>query len=165
MKPPTYIPLIQEDVIFLKSLSKETKAKLKENNIIVSTQYLTDKVIHTKGDRNKTLIKLNDLDIVFSVDYKQGWAPADIMEDLQEKGILTKPFKSIHWRGPKQWSLQEHFAIYKYHQLKDQGCTEDEVNKICRKDGLDLEQRYLVLKKVFDLNLEQSKKVEQLRID
>lgn len=161
MKPPTYITLIQEDTIFLKSLNKETKVKLKENNISLSTKYLLAKVIDVEGDRNEILIKLNELGLVFSVDYKQGWAPADIMAELQEKGILKKPFKSIHWKGPKQWYLQERYAIYKYQQIKEQGHSDDEVNIICKEDGLDLEQRYLVLKKVFDLSLEQSKEVEQ----
>ena len=107
MKPPTYITMIQEDTIFLRSLSKAAKDKLKANNIQVSTKYLVDKVILIKENMNETLIKLNDLGFVFGEDYKQGWSPADIMRDLQEKEELQKPFNSIYWLGPGQWKLKE----------------------------------------------------------
>ena len=99
--------MILEGDIYLKSLCKETKAKLKENGIDISTKYLVEKVIQIKENNNELLIKLNDLGLVFGEDYKQGWSPADIMRDLQDKEVLLKSFKSIYWEGQDKWKLKE----------------------------------------------------------
>ena len=107
MKPPTYITMIRDNEIYLKSLCKGTKIKLKENAIDISTKYLVDKVIPIKENKNELLIKLNDLGLIFGEDYKQGWSPADIMRDLQDKEELSGSFKSIYWVGQDQWKLKD----------------------------------------------------------
>ena len=39
----------------------------------------------------------------FGEDFKQGWAPADFMRELQSRGRITDSFTAIAWRGPGQW--------------------------------------------------------------
>jgi hypothetical protein len=41
------------------------------------------------------LLLLNDLGIPFAADFKQLWSPASLMQELQRKRVLRKPFHSI----------------------------------------------------------------------
>lgn len=41
------------------------------------------------------------LGVCFTEDYKQGMAPADIMRDLQARGLLRESFVAVSWGGPK----------------------------------------------------------------
>ncbi len=34
------------------------------------------------------------------VDQPAGWPPAAVVRDLQERGLLQRPFTAITWRGP-----------------------------------------------------------------
>jgi hypothetical protein len=54
------------------------------------------------------LRKLNALGVLFGEDYKQGWSPADVMRELQERKLVAEPFTSIAWRGPGEWFTTTH---------------------------------------------------------
>lgn len=53
------------------------------------------------GDFLPKMATLARLGVCFAEDYKQGMAPADIMRDLQERGLLRQPFVAVSWGGPK----------------------------------------------------------------
>jgi hypothetical protein len=55
---------------------------------------------------DEILLSLNDLGLLFGEDYKQAMAPADYMRDLQEKSALKKPFRSIGWSGPGDFTIR-----------------------------------------------------------
>ena len=99
--------MIRPDAVFLRNLSKHAKHQITENGLTISRKYLTDKVILINNNRDEVLLKLNNLGIIFGEDYKQGWSPADIMRDLQDKGILEHEFKSIYWTGTNQWNIKD----------------------------------------------------------
>lgn len=46
------------------------------------------------------LAALAQLGVCFAEDYKQGMAPADIMRDLQARGLLHESFVAVSWSGP-----------------------------------------------------------------
>ncbi len=43
----------------------------------------------------------------FGYDYKQGMDPEGLMATLQERGMLTEPFRNIYWRGTDTWYSDE----------------------------------------------------------
>ena len=163
-KAPTYIPIITGDSIILKNLNSELKRTLKENGFKLEKQHLIDTVIKYKSaphdtldsDLSKKLIELSKLGIAFSEDYKQGWAPADIMKDYQKKGILEDNFISIYWMSG-QWKLKTHFTYIKYKNLKMNGTDIHEMNKIATTDGLDLVEKFDMFKAIFELSASEVK--------
>jgi hypothetical protein len=52
--------------------------------------------------------RLNQAGFCFGEDYKQGWAPADLMRELQSRGRITVPFTAIAWEGPDDWVTTLH---------------------------------------------------------
>lgn len=46
---------------------------------------------------------LNEQGVRFGYDYKQGMDPEGLMTTLQERGMLTEPFRNIYWRGTDTW--------------------------------------------------------------
>lgn len=46
------------------------------------------------------LAALAQLGVCFAEDYKQGMAPADMMRDLQARGLLRDSFIAVSWGGP-----------------------------------------------------------------
>lgn len=96
--PPSYVRLIMADKIILGG---------------ASNKYRKDKEIPFSGgglpEDNPQLIELmvnlNEEGFVFGYDPKAMISPGWFMQNIQEKGILKKPFKEISWRTPKQWLL------------------------------------------------------------
>ena len=90
--PPPYVRLIMEDKIVLGGSSKEVtfskNGHLEDNPNLI-----------------KLMINLNDDGFVFGYDPHAMISPSWFMQNIQEKGILKKPFKEISWRNPKQWLL------------------------------------------------------------
>lgn len=39
------------------------------------------------------------------VDEPAGWPPAAIVQELKDRGLVTRPFTAITWRGPDQYEL------------------------------------------------------------
>jgi hypothetical protein len=52
--------------------------------------------------------RLNQAGIAFGEDFKQGWAPADVMRELQQRGQITEPFTALAWRGQDSWFTTVH---------------------------------------------------------
>jgi hypothetical protein len=50
---------------------------------------------------SKLLAQLRDLDVLFGGG--SGWPPAEIFDDLRERGLVQGKFIEITWRGPSQW--------------------------------------------------------------
>jgi hypothetical protein len=115
-KPPPYV-----SIIFISShvrISQSTKAvreaitaagyevfedEFSLCNVKINQELPGDKKIELL---DKILMFLNDLDILFGEDYKQMMAPADYMRYLQNKSLLKKPFKSIGWFGPGDFTIR-----------------------------------------------------------
>lgn len=55
---------------------------------------------HDESDCERIMLALAQLGVSFAEDYKQGMAPADIMRDLQQRGVLRTPFVAVSWNGP-----------------------------------------------------------------
>ncbi len=53
------------------------------------------------------LLWLNEQGVHFGYDYKQGMDPEGLMATLQERGMLTEPFRNIYWRGTDTWYSEE----------------------------------------------------------
>lgn len=41
------------------------------------------------------------------VDEPAGWPPAEVLRELNEKGILNRSFKAVTWTGPGLFRLDE----------------------------------------------------------
>ena len=53
-------------------------------------------------DLARFLGKLRECGFVFVAVDKMGWSPADVFEDLRERGLLVGEFTAIAWEGPKK---------------------------------------------------------------
>ncbi len=49
------------------------------------------------------MLRLRELGLVFSYDYKTSMSPSDFMQLLQDISILTDEFKEIAWENPNEW--------------------------------------------------------------
>lgn len=56
---------------------------------------------------NETLVALNRNGVLFLEDHRQGWCPASIMADLQDKQVITESFRKITWDGSGRWQVTE----------------------------------------------------------
>ncbi len=54
--------------------------------------------------------RLNQAGIAFGEDFTQGWSPAEVMLELQQRGQVAEPFTSLAWRGPDSWFTKIHEA-------------------------------------------------------
>jgi hypothetical protein len=109
MKTPPYINIIQDGWISIKG----DPARLKAGGVKLEHKWFLRRGISYTGPGPNlenanlidTLLVLNTAGIAFLDDYKQGWPPADVMRELQKKGILKTSFTSIVWSGPGSWQL------------------------------------------------------------
>ena len=51
------------------------------------------------------MLKMRDLGVAFSYDYKVYWSPSGFMQMLQDKGKLNEEYNEISWKGPGKWAL------------------------------------------------------------
>lgn len=54
---------------------------------------------NAEAEREQAMMVLASLGVCFAEDYKQGWAPADQMRDMQERGVMKAPFIAYSWDG------------------------------------------------------------------
>lgn len=54
------------------------------------------------------MLKLRELGVAYSYDYKVYWSPNVFMEILQEKGRLNHEFTETSWKGSGRWILTTH---------------------------------------------------------
>ncbi|MBK9655640.1 MAG: hypothetical protein IPO66_09255 [Rhodanobacteraceae bacterium] len=106
-KPPPglcYVIYVSSDVIVLSGANWRWRAWLRAGGLPVS--WWSGGVPYTQqgeddlSDFVPKMIALARLGVQFAEDYKQGWAPADIMRDLQERGLLPVSFVAVSWGGP-----------------------------------------------------------------
>lgn len=105
--PPSglcYVTYVSSDVIVLSGANWGWRAWLRAGGLPVS--WWLGGVPYTQpGDDDLSdfvpkMIALARLGVLFAEDYKQGMAPADIMRDLQERGLLRESFVAVSWGGP-----------------------------------------------------------------
>ena len=116
-KKPTYIPIILSSCIRLKYVTNDILKKLKKQklDVVIDNDYYCIKYDDTTKDHFKninlieTLMKLNDMGILFGEDFKQYFSPAEFMRELQREYILRKSFKSIGFNVEKKgdWMIQD----------------------------------------------------------
>jgi hypothetical protein len=116
--PPTYVPIIIPPLIRLAYVTDGIKDKLRHQGLKVTKDKFSyycipydDSEINDLKNISlvETLMKLNDIGVVFGEDYKQLCSPAELMRELQAERILRKKFKSIAF-GIKQfgdWIIKE----------------------------------------------------------
>ena len=96
--PPAYVRSIHENRIILggvlEHLGLNEEISFTEGNIPEGNPELIE-----------LMLKLNGKGVVFSHDPKAMISPSWFMANLQEKGILKKPYKEISWRNQKTWLL------------------------------------------------------------
>ncbi len=116
-KKPTYIPIILSSYIRLHYVTNDILENLKKQklDIVIENNYYCVKYDNTVNDHFKninlieTLMKLNDIGILFGEDYKQHYSPAEFMRELKRQYILRKSFKSIGFNFKKKgdWIIHE----------------------------------------------------------
>jgi hypothetical protein len=55
----------------------------------------------------KLLGALRDLRVAFLGAGPPGWTPGEVFADLRDRGLLHGTFRSITWRGPGAWEIEE----------------------------------------------------------
>ncbi len=113
--PPTYVSLVMRPAIHLEGVDRAARAAIEAVGLEISGWLF--KTIRFAGDGvlgnphfEHTMDCLASAGIVFGEDYKQGWAPADLMRELHARGRVRRPFTSIAWRGggSGDWFLTVH---------------------------------------------------------
>lgn len=99
-----FVNYVSNDVIVLSGANGRWRTWLRAGGLPVS--WWRGGVPYTQqGDDDLSdfvpkMIALARLGVHFAEDYKQGMAPADIMRDLQERGLLRESFVAVSWGGP-----------------------------------------------------------------
>jgi len=108
-RPPTFVPWILKDYLHVRGARKRLKEALRQAGFECFVD--GDRCFSVRFDPqagptpdNTSLVKLmlflNEWGVAFSEDYKTWWSPADIMRELQKKGILKGSFRSSGWWVP-----------------------------------------------------------------
>ena len=56
-------------------------------------------------DKGKLFSELRDRGIYFA--RGREWNPAEVFEWLKDQGLIRGPFRSIAWKGPKDWFVRD----------------------------------------------------------
>ena len=115
-KPPAYVAMIMSPSIQIENLDKIKRDDLERQGVVVERDWGYSVVRFADSGENllenpnlcDLLRRLNDAGVLFCEDYKQGWAPADVMRELQTRGIISECFTAIAWRGPGDWFTTLH---------------------------------------------------------
>jgi hypothetical protein len=105
--PPSglcYVSYVSNDVIVLQGANRRWRAWLRAGGLPLSW-WSGGVPYRQRGDDDLSdflpkMATLARLGVRFTEDYKQGMAPADIMRDLQERGLLHESFVAVSWGGP-----------------------------------------------------------------
>ncbi len=117
MKPPAYVSIVLPPSIRLASLDSGSRDSIARAGLVVERDALFYPAVHfveapggvlSNDSFVDTFARLNKAGLAFSEDPRQGWAPADIMRDLQSSSRITDPFIAIAWRGPGDWFTTVH---------------------------------------------------------
>ena len=74
--------------------------------------------VHTSGEQVSQFEFTNDVELASVVarlidegfafvDEPAGWPPAEVLRELNEKGILNRSFKAVTWTGPGMFRIEE----------------------------------------------------------
>jgi len=117
MKPPAHVSIVIPPSIRIESLDTVSRELVVRAGLRIQRDYFfypAVRFINTPGEifANDSFVdalaRLNKAGIAFCEDYKQGWAPADIMRELQSRGRILDAFIAIAWRGPGDWFTTVH---------------------------------------------------------
>ena len=100
MKPPAYVSIVLPPSIRIESLDSVSRELVVRAGLRIQRDYFFYPAVHfidapgeilANDSFVDALARLNKAGIAFSEDYKQGWAPADIMRELQSRGRIKDP--------------------------------------------------------------------------
>lgn len=108
--PNNFISLIQDKAVRIENVTPDIAQKLitmgaKEQRIagedvwIISIDEFDFKAL------SSILDQLRNMGLLFSAG--KIWPPADIFEELRDRGFLHGKFKKVGWHGPGQWEIWE----------------------------------------------------------
>ncbi|MGV3660879.1 MAG: hypothetical protein ACO1TE_11875 [Prosthecobacter sp.] len=112
MKPPPHVVIVLPPFVRLGSLDGSARERLASCGFSVERDSAgfdavrfadTSSDLLGNADFVETFRLLSGAGLAFGEDFKQGWAPADIMRELQSRERITVPFTAIAWRGPDHW--------------------------------------------------------------
>ena len=112
MKPPPYVAIVLPPFVRLEFLDAAKRDQLMGHGFTVESDasgYSGIRFPDTGGDllSNEAFVemfrRLNEAGLAFAEDFTQGWAPADLMRELQLRTRITAPFTAITWRGSDNW--------------------------------------------------------------
>ena len=96
--PPSYVRIIREDRIVL-------GGALDQLDLDNEISFAVSGKLECNTELTELMLKLNEIGVVFSYDPKSMVSPSWFMGNLQEKGLLQKPYKEISWQSQKSWLL------------------------------------------------------------
>ena len=99
-----YVSFVDYSVIHLQGASRSWRCWLRRGGLPVSWWLggvpFAQRDAADLSDFLPKMAALARLGVCFTEDYKQGMAPADIMRDLQARGLLRESFIAVSWGGP-----------------------------------------------------------------
>lgn len=112
MKPPAYVSIVLSPDIRLESLDRAARDSIGRAGLDLRRDGLFHRSVRFDAGQAdllaneefvRAMVRLNEAGVAFCEDHRQGWAPADIMRELQANGRIAAPFTAIAWRGPGDW--------------------------------------------------------------
>ncbi len=105
---PCFATLVQDGRIALRSLDRPTRDALAQAGLDVRRDIFGDGEVRYGGDGilenpelHRVLHALVRAGIGFGED-QHGWGPADVMRELQSRGVLIGSFKRLGWQGERR---------------------------------------------------------------
>ena len=103
--PQNYITIILNNTIRIENVSEAGGLIIKELNghedeLAGERVWILD--FKDEKQEADLLSKLNEAKFLF-VGQPAGWPPAEIFDDLREKGLVTGMFMEVTWIGPGKW--------------------------------------------------------------
>ncbi|HIC7210924.1 hypothetical protein [Burkholderia stabilis] len=65
-----------------------------------------ERTIVDDDDRRSLVVTLVELDALFSAG--RDWSPQALVEYYREIGVVRRGYRSIAWRGPEQYVVEQH---------------------------------------------------------
>lgn len=107
-QPENYVSLIQDGQVRVKGVTPDIAHELKalggrEKRLDRQTVWVLDAADNSR--LGALLGTLRDLRVSF-VGGPAGWPPAEVFDDLREKGFVKGEFQEIIWIGSDQWVIR-----------------------------------------------------------
>ena len=106
--PHNYVSLVLEDAIRVNHVTPEVALQLEA--IGAQKETICDEtvwVIRVSNEQKigKIMGQLRDMGVLFAGG-PAGWPPAEVFDELREKGLVKGEFKEIVWLGPDRWFVR-----------------------------------------------------------